>query len=196
MSRFKSILSVILCFTMALPVFGQTPEIKGSSGGGFFYRFTKNYLPTGVAAISFEDSPLIERLIRAGRIYLSLRDAIALALENNLDIEVARLNPRLQQSNLQRASAGQLLRNVSNSISTGPSSASLGVLAGANSLGSTGSGSSSGTSGVLSGLNVQLAGSAIPNLDPTVFVNAQFSHQTSPQTNSFVTGTNFLVTSQ
>ena len=196
MSRFKSILSVILCFTMALPVFAQTPEIKGSSYRGFFYSLTRNYQATTVAAISFEDSPRIERLIRAGRIYLSLRDAIALALENNLDIEVARLNPKLQQSNLQRASAGQLLRNVSNSISTGPSSASLGVLGAVNSLGPSGGGSSSGTSGVLSGLNVQLAGSAIPNLDPTVFVNAQFSHQTSPQTNSFVTGTNFLVTSQ
>jgi outer membrane protein TolC len=196
MQRFKSILSVILCFAMALPVFSQTPEIKGSSGGGFFYRFTRNYQPTGVAAISFEDSPRIERLMRAGRIYLSLRDAIALALENNLDIEAARLNPKLQQANLQRASAGQLLRNVSNSISTGPSSASLGALGAVNSLGPSSSGSSSGTGGVLSGLNVQLQGSAIPNLDPTVFVNAQFQHQTSPQTNSFVTGTNFLVTSQ
>jgi outer membrane protein TolC len=195
MSRFKSILSVILCFAMALPVFAQTPEITGSPSGGFFYRLTSNYQPTTVAKINFEDSPRMERLIRAGHIYLSLRDAIALALENNLDIAVARLTPKLQQSNLQRASAGQLLRNVSNSISTGPSSASLGVLGAVNSLGPSGSSSGSGTGGVLSGLNVQLAGSAIPNLDPTVFVNAQFSHQTSPQTNSFVTGTNFLVTS-
>src|ERR1035437_4980237 len=116
MSRFKSILSIILCCTMALPVFAQTPEITGNPNGGFFYRLTRNYQPTTVAHISFEDSPRIERLIRAGRIYLSLRDAIALALENNLDIEVARLTPKLQQSNLQRASAGQLLRNVNNTI--------------------------------------------------------------------------------
>src|ERR1035437_7514857 len=125
MSRFKSILSIILCCTMALPVFAQTPEITGNPNGGFFYGFARNYLPSTVAHISFEDSPRIERLIRAGRIYLSLRDAIALALENNLDIEVARLNPKLQQANLQRASAGALLRNVSNSISSGPSSAAL-----------------------------------------------------------------------
>ena len=197
MSRLKSILSVILCFAMVLPVFGQTPEIQGSSGGGFFHRFTKNYQPTGVAAISFEDSPRIERLMRAGRIYLSLRDAIALALENNLDIEVARLNPKLQQSNVMRASAGALLRNVSSSISSGPSSASLGILSGANSLGNTGSASSGTgtTGGVLSGLSVQLAGSAIPNLDPTVFVSGQFQHTTQPQTSTFYTGTTFLVTS-
>ncbi len=196
MSRIKSVVAVILCYAMALPVFAQTPEIKTSGYHGFFYRFTKNYTPTTVPAISFEDSPRIEKLMRAGRIYLSLRDAIALALENNLDIESARINPKLQQSNLQRASAGQLLRNVNNSISQGPSSASLGALAGANSLGSTGSGSSSSsTGGVLSGLNVQLSGSAIPNLDPTFFFNAQTQHQTSPQTNSFVTGTNELVSS-
>ena len=182
---------------MVLPVFGQTPEIKGSSGGGFFSRFTKNYLPTGVAAISFEDSPRLERLMRAGRIYLSLRDAIALALENNLDIEVARLNPKLQQSNLMRASAGALLRNVSSNISSGPSSASLGILSGANSLGSTGSTTSSTgtTGGVLSGLSVQLAGSAIPNLDPVVFVSGQFQHTTTPESSTFYTGTTFLVTS-
>src|SRR5262249_7377408 len=54
-------------------------------------------------------------------------------------------------------------------------------------------GSTSGTGGVLSGLNVQLAGSSIPNLDPSAFFQGQFSHQTSPQTSSFVTGTNFLV---
>ena len=89
-----------------LPVFAQTPEIKGSSNTGFFSRFTRNYRPTTVARINFEDSQRIERLMRAGRIYLSLRDAIALALENNLDIEVARLNPKLQQANLLRASAG------------------------------------------------------------------------------------------
>ena len=206
MLRFKSIVAVILCGVMALPGFAQTPaqtpaqaqtpEIRGGSNTGFFSSLTRDYRPTPVAAISFEDSPRIERLMRAGRIYLSLRDAIALALENNLDIEVARLNPKLQQANLQRASAGQLLRNVSNSISQGPSSASLGALAGANSLGNTGSGSSASTTGgVLSGLNVQLSGSAIPNLDPTFFFNAQAQHQTAPQTNSFVTGTNSLVSS-
>src|ERR1035438_7575900 len=110
MSRFKSILSVVLCFAMALPVFAQTPEITGSSSGGFFQRFTRNYKPTTVAHINFEDSQRIEGLIRAGRIYLPLADAIAPALENNLDIEVARLNPKLQQANLLRASAARARR--------------------------------------------------------------------------------------
>jgi outer membrane protein TolC len=135
--------------------------------------------------------------MRAGNIYLSLRDAIALALENNLDLESARYNPKLADANLLRAKAGALLRNVSNSISQGPSSASIGVLA-ATQLGSGGTGggggANSGTGGVLSGLNVQLAGSAIPNLDPQFFINGQFVHNTSIQTATNITGTNFLVT--
>ncbi len=195
MSRMHRTVALSLCAVMASPIFGQTPEIKPAAPGGFLYGITRSYRPRGVAAVSWADSQRIERLMRAGKIYLSLRDAIALALENNLDVESARINPRLNDANLLRASAGQLLRNVNNSISQGPSSASLGVLAGANSLGSTGASSGGGTGGVLSGLSVQLAGSAIPNLDPTVFVNTQFQHQTSPQTSTFVTGTNFLVTS-
>lgn len=195
MSRIQPIIAFLLSVLMASPIFAQTPEIKAPDSNGLWYGISKNYRPRTVPAVSWADSDRIEHLIRAGQIYLSLRDAIALALENNLDIENARLSPKLSDANLMRASAGQLLRNVNNSISQGPSSASLGVLAGANSLGSTGGGGGSSTGGVLSGLNVQLSGSAIPNLDPTFFLNTQFQHQTSPLTSTFTTGTNYLVTS-
>src|SRR5262249_32009579 len=141
-------------------------------------------------AARFEDSLRIERLMRAGNIYLSMREAIALAIENNLDLEYARVNPKLQEANLRRAEAGQLLRNVSTSISSGPSSASLGVGAGASALGSGAVSSSSGQGGVLSGLNVQLAGSSIPDLDTKFTTSYQVAHQTQIYTSSFVTGAN------
>src|ERR1700681_112679 len=121
--RFKTLVSIVLCYVIALPVFGQTPEISGGNNNGIWYGLTRNYRPTPVLRISFEDSPRLEKLIRADRIYLSLRDAIALALENNLDIESARLTPKLQDVNLMRASAASLLRNVSSSVTSGPSSA-------------------------------------------------------------------------
>jgi outer membrane protein TolC len=71
----------------------------------------------------------------------------------------------------------------------------LGVLAGANSLGagSVSNGNAAGQGGVLSGLSVQLAGSNIPNLDPVVQMFWDVAHQTSPQSSSFVTGTNALI---
>jgi outer membrane protein TolC len=191
----KSILAALLCFTLVAPGFGQEIQLTGERPRGLIGYFANNYRAHPIPSTSFEDSPRIDKLMRAGIIYLSLRDAIALALENNLDLESARYNPKLSDANLLRASAGALLRNVSSNISTGPNSASLGVLA-ANQLGSGGTGgsTSSGTGGVLSGLNVQLAGSAIPNLDPSFFINGQFQHQTSIQTATNITGTNFLVT--
>ena len=130
MSFAKSFVAILLCYAMALPGFAQTPENTGGSHG-IFQWLTNNYVTHPISNVSFEDSPRIEKLMRAGSIYLSLRDAIALALENNLDLEYARYNPKLSEANLKRVSAGALLRNVSNSITSGPSSASLGVLGGA-----------------------------------------------------------------
>jgi outer membrane protein TolC len=191
----KSVVAILLCSAVALPGFAQTPEITRGPIHGIMGWFEGNYVAHPVPKISFEDSPRIDKLMRAGNIYLSLRDAIALALENNLDIEYARFNPKLADANSQRVSAGALLRNVSSSISSGPSSASLGVAA-QSSLGSAGtstSASSGGQGGVLSGLSVQLAGTAIPNLDPVFYASGQFSHSTQIETATNITGTNYLV---
>jgi len=177
---------------MALPAWGQVQAVSSFTNG-----FLSRYRPRAVAPVSFYDSPRIERLLRAGSIYLSLRDAIALALENNLDIEVARYYPKLALSDLQRASDGQLLRNVSTNISQGPNSASLNVLAGASAVngGAGGPGVNNPNNGVLSGLNVQLAGSAIPNLEPLFYSAAGYSHQTQLLTSTSFTGIPTLVDS-
>ena len=217
MSTVRPFAAIALCALVVFPGFGQTawgpqyPSVPQVQPGPVSYQtpemgvyasprlswFSRNYLPRPVSNVSWVDSPRLDRLMRAGNIYLSLRDAIALALENNLDIENARFNLPQAESNLLRASAGQILTNVSNSVSAGPSSASSGgVLAGANGFGTGGGGgSASGTqTGVLSGLNVQLAGSAIPALDPAFFLSGSASHSTQPLTSTFVTGTNYLVT--
>ncbi len=197
MRSVKSYLSIFLCFAMAAPAFGQANTLQVDNGRGLVNWLTHNYRVRDVPNINFVDSPRIDRLMRAGNIYLSLRDAIALALENNLDIESSRYAPQLAQADLQRASAGQLLRNVSTNITSGPSSASLNVLAGATAVNAGSGGGSSGSSnnGVLSGLSVQLAGSAIPNMDPTLYVAGSAYHQTQILTSTTFTGTSSLVDS-
>jgi len=198
MLRIQSVLAVVLCLALNLPVFAQTQSFAVDNSHGFFAGLTRDYRPRHIAEISFADSPRLEALMRAGVIYLSLRDAIALALENNLDIESVRYDPKLARADLLRAGAGQLLRNVSSNISSGPTSASLSVLSGASGV-NAGTGvttSSTGQGGVLSGLSVQLAGSAIPNLDPTAFVQFQGAHNTTIETSTIFTGTSALVTSQ
>src|SRR5262245_46843336 len=120
MSLIRPFLAVLLCFAVALPGFAQSVQITGERPRGFVNWLTNNYVPHPIGIVSFEDSTRLEKLMRAGNIYLSLRDAIALALENSLDLENARYNPKLSQANLMRANAGALLRNVSSNISSGP----------------------------------------------------------------------------
>ncbi len=188
----KSCLVISLCALLASPAAAQTTDSFTLGGKpGFWNGLVRPYQPHLIAPINFEDSSRIGKLIRAGNIYLSLRDAIALALENNLDLELARIQPKLNVANLQRAQAGQLLRTVSSNISSGPSSATLGVLAG-NAVGNTGGSSGNTNNGILSGLSVQLAGSTIPNLDPTFFSTFSAAHQTVIETSTVVTGTTSL----
>jgi outer membrane protein TolC len=194
MFRVKSILAILMCACMALPSFGQTQTFTLDNGQGFWNRLTGVYRVRRVSEVSFADSPRIDKLMRAGVIYLSLRDAVALALENNLDIESARYYPKLALSDLQRSEAGQLLRNVSTNIASGPSSASLSVLAGANQVNAAGNGGGGGgNTGVLSGLNIQLAGSTIPNTEPYFYIAGGFTHSTNIESSTLYTGTLSLV---
>src|SRR5262252_9969156 len=78
-----------------------------------------------VGPAQLTDSPRLEQLIRAGNLYLSVRDVIALALENNVDIAIQRYGPFLQQEVLRRAQGGAPLRNVGVNILPGPKSVSL-----------------------------------------------------------------------
>jgi outer membrane protein TolC len=133
------------------------------------------------------NSGRLESLMRAGNIYLSLQDTIALALENNLDIEIQRYGPELANAALQQTLAGGFARSVSTSVTAGPSSASV----------SSAGTSSASTQGVTStGAAAASSGPAIPNLDPTLTGGASWAHITAPQSSAFVTGTNFLITRQ
>ena len=79
-------------------------------GETFVGRLTSPYETRSVSPVSFQNSQRIFDLIRAGQMYLSLRDAIALALENNLDIGLERFTPRIADTDLLRARGGGLPR--------------------------------------------------------------------------------------
>src|SRR5581483_4979681 len=72
----------------------------------------RSYRPPVVAPIRLTNSMRLYSLIRAGVLYLSVRDALALAIENNLNLEMDRYGPLEAQSSLERARAGGPLRGV------------------------------------------------------------------------------------
>ena len=70
------------------------------------------YTSPRIPAPKLSNSERLHNLIRNGKLELSLDDAIALALENNLDIDVARYSLRYAQTDLLRTRAGQSFRGI------------------------------------------------------------------------------------
>jgi outer membrane protein TolC len=161
-----------------------------------FNWFTHPYRDRQMEAINLSNSGRAEMLIRDGKIYLSLKDAIALALENNLDIEIQRYGPRLADADLLRAEAGGVIRGVQTQVTQGAQSA-VNFVTGGFGGGTGGSGAAFGGAGAAggaqSGTLFQVTGTAIPNLDPIVNFNLTRSKTSQPQTNSFVSGTTALI---
>jgi outer membrane protein TolC len=112
MKQFQSHIAVLAALLVAVPASGQRNSFQDDThridlGEQHWYsRFTRNYEPRIVAPINLNNSNRLESLVRAGSIYLSLADAVALALENNVDIEVQRYGFLLNETALQRAQAG------------------------------------------------------------------------------------------
>ena len=64
------------------------------------------YIPAHVDQPMLTNSTRIDQLIQDGKLMLSLDDAISLALENNLNINVERFVPWIQETQLLKAKAG------------------------------------------------------------------------------------------
>src|SRR4029077_13470788 len=74
------------------------------------------YKAQQLAQPNLGNSPRIDALMRDGKIYLSVDDAVALALENNLDIEIARFNLNIAAADLLRAKSGANVLGVNTGI--------------------------------------------------------------------------------
>lgn len=172
---------------------GSGVVINGNEGG-FFSRLTHPYKEREIAPIYLSNSNRLDALMRGGRIYLSLQDAIALALENNLDIELARYGPRIADADLLRAQAGGLLRGVPTAVQQGPASAQSQVTGGSGGIGGGGGGGGAAAGGGGAGGTVITQTGPPPiNLDPVLFFGYDWGHRTRPQSNTVTTGLTSIV---
>jgi outer membrane protein TolC len=131
-----------------------------------------------VSPAKLTNTSRLDSLIRAGNLYLTAQDVIALALENNVDIAIQRYGPYLAREVLRRAQGGGALRDIGQPIAPGPTSVSLeGV--NVNSVGLA-----EGSSGVSSGGGIVVQyGAQPPPLDPVLYLYTNFVHQTIPESN-------------
>jgi len=183
------------------------PGSRGETFGGVNYADGARILRSGpiapfrarhVAAPNLSNSPRMDQLVRDGKVYLSMSDAIALALENNLDLAIARYNLPIADTDILRAKAGQNLLGVNTGLvqgtpggqaSTGTSSSSTGTGAGGTTSASGGAGA--GAAGIV--LSTAGAGPSAPQFDPSFTGTLSEEHAMTPQANTVFSGVPSLV---
>jgi outer membrane protein TolC len=140
------------------------------------------YRPTTIAKANFENSVRATNLVKDGKIYLSLSDAIALALENNYDIAISRYYLDIADTDLLRAKAGSTLRGVGATVLENTLGGTSQTLSSSGAPGTV-SGATAGNAGIV--LSTDGAGPLPEDRDPVLSGTVQFERQKSPQTNLF-----------
>jgi outer membrane protein TolC len=156
------------------------------------YNPLKPYAPDEVPAPALANSPRLDQLVRDGKLYLSLKDAIALALENNLDLAIARYNLPIADTDLLRTKAGGFFRGVNTGVVQGTPGGGVGGYGagapGAGAGGTTGGagGAGAGASGIVQ--STLGAGAPVASYDPALNANLGIEHQTTPLSNQRIYG--------
>lgn len=143
------------------------------------------YIPTDAPPLDLTNSPRLENLIRDGKLYVSLRDAIALAIENNLDLAYFRYNFPIAQTDYARTRAGGSVNGVNTGV---VQSSTQGGFEGSN-TGSTSSGSGSAAAGAGGLVTSTLgAGTAVASFDPYLNFKGFTDHDVTEEGNAFQNG--------
>jgi len=178
--RLMSLFLLILIWPAALC--GQAAEGRKSPASQYvepapwFPNVLRPYQAQPGASLVLENSQRLDSLIRDGKLELTVADALALALENNLDLAVQRYVPAIAETDVLRTSSGQAARGVQGAlVPSGLTSGALGVGVSA-AGGSGGLGSAGGITGGGGAISIGSSG----NFDPSLNMNFSYDRVTSP----------------
>jgi outer membrane protein len=178
----------------AAPIPQNTPEtrplpvVNYSHAVSHFPNPIAPYEPRHLADPSLANTARIDQFMHDGKLYLSLNDAIALALENNLDIAIARYNLNIADTDVLRSKAGASILGVNAGVVLNTPGGGIGGI-GATSGASTG-GTSLGAGGIGAGTNGLVSstlglGPNINSFDPVVTGTLQEDHFSQQVTSIF-----------
>jgi outer membrane protein TolC len=158
------------------------------------------YRSRSVPAPNLTNSSRTDQLFRDGKMYLSINDAVAMALENNLDIVLQRYNLSIADTDLLRTKSGMFALGLNQGVVQG----TLGGNGGSTSAGGTGSSSTGATGTGAGGTQIGVggagagvgglvgstlgAGPTLQSYDPVLTGTIQGEHATTPQANVFFSG--------
>jgi outer membrane protein TolC len=150
-----------------------------------FPRVLQPYMARELAQPNLGNSARIDALMRDGKIYLSIDDAVALTLENNLDLDIARYNLNIADADLLRAKSGASILGVNTGIvqnTPGGGVGGLGNTVGSGTGGTTvaAGGAGTGTNGLVS--STLGIGAPITSFDPQLTSTLQLDKDDSEST--------------
>src|ERR1700722_11189583 len=196
---YKSLLIFLSC---AAPMMSQAPGLPDSSG---------THAPRYDQPVDFHNSARVHDLIRAGNLYLSQADALALAIENNLDVALDRFSFQVADTDVLRAKGGGLLRGVPFLVTEAPTGVGgplSPVVTNPASSTSVTTGTTVSTNAIelgalgepqanlsIQGTIPQATGTAVPSFDPAIVGQLTWMHQTTPQADILSYGVPALVSS-
>jgi outer membrane protein TolC len=141
---------------------------------------------------SLVNSPRIDQLIKDNKLVLSLNDAVALALENNLDLAIARYNLDIADTDILRTKAGAFVRGVASGLVQGTPGGGIGGFgSGAPGAGAGGTSGGAGGAGTGAGGIVQSTigiGAPVSSYDPQISTQFSVEHGVFPIANQVTTG--------
>jgi outer membrane protein TolC len=149
------------------------------------------YRPSTAPPVNLKNSPRLYDLMRDGKLYISMRDAIALAIENNLDLAYFRYNFPIAKTDLARTQAG----GIANGVDTNIVQSTQGGFSSSGGGGGSSSGlSAAGAGGIVT--SALGAGAALPpgGFDPYLTFQGGVDHTRMQQANIFQTGVPILET--
>ena len=195
--RAEKVRQLLVWFFLAL-----TSMVSGQTNTSVSFEIPKSrnplraYSPDKVPEPQLANSPLLPQLIRDGKLYLSLKDAIRLALEDNLDLAIARYNRPIANTDILRTEAGGIFRGVNTGVVQGTPGGGVGGF-GAGAPGAGAGGTTSGAGGAGAGASglVQSTlgtGTVVASYDPGIVAVIGAEHQTSPLANRQIYGVPLL----
>jgi len=146
------------------------------------------YIPRHVEPPMLSNTPRIGDLLRDGKLYLSINDAVALGLENNLDIAIQRYNMEIADTDILRTKAGASFLGVNSGLVQGTPGGGTGGLSGTIGSGTGGTAAGAGGAGAgAGGLVTSTLGSGplITSFDPALTGTLQWDHSRTESSSSF-----------
>jgi len=157
-----------------------------------FPNLVAPYLSHKVPEPRFSNTGRIESLLKDGKLMLSLSDAVSLALENNLDLEIARYNLSIADTDVLRTKSGAQVRGVATGLIQGTPGGGVGGF-GSGAPGGGAGGTSGGAGGAGTGASGLVestlgAGAPIDSFDPQLTSTFNVNHAALPVSNTVLNG--------